>query len=153
MCPFWVCHMGDSSEAVWWRGLRSRHWSVGGLQRALLGFVALPLIVVAALGIRFGFDQVNRYQEELLKNDLELVAQVIRIPIGEALSKGDIEAVRVALESVFTIDRIYGAAVYDVNGDRVASGGIADDALSPITIPDHALLCHYKQDDYWHLRD
>lgn len=151
MCTFWVCHMGDSIKPVTARRQRSRRWSVGGLQRALLGFVALPLIVVAALGIRFGFDQVNRYQEELLRNDLELVAQVIRIPIGEALSKGDLEAVRVALQSIFTIDRIYGAAVYDVNGDRVASGGIADDDLSHSTIPEQVLLTGEKQEDYRHV--
>lgn len=140
--------MDNSSKVATSRGDVSRRWSVGGLQRALLGFVALPLIVVAALGIRFGYDQLNRYQAELLKNDLELVAQVIRIPIGEALSKGDLEAVRVALQSIFTIDRIYGAAVFDVNGDRVASGGIADDDLSHSAIPEQLLLTGEKQEDY-----
>lgn len=140
--------MGNPGKPVVWRKSALRCWSVGGLQRTLLGFVALPLIVVAALGIRFGFDQVNRYQEELLKSDLELVAQVIRLPIGEALAKGDLEAVRVALQSIFTIDRIYGAAVFDVNGNRVASGGIADDDLRHSTIPKQVLLTGEKQEDY-----
>lgn len=140
--------MGDSATTDSLRWKDARRWSVGGLQRALLGFVALPLIIVAALGIRFGFDQVNRYQEELLKNDLELVARVIRIPIGEALAKGDIEAVRVALQSVFTIDRIYGASVFDVDGHRVASGGIAEDDLSHSVIPQQLLQTGEKQEDY-----
>lgn len=140
--------MGGSPVTDTQRWQDSRRWSVGGLQRALLVFVALPLIVVAALGIRFGFDQANRYQEELLKNDLELVAQVIRLPIGEALANEDIEAVRVALQSVFTIDRIYGASVFDVDGNRVASGGIAEDDLSHSVIPQQLLQTGEKQEDY-----
>ena len=120
----------------------------GGLQRALLLFVALPLIVVAAMGIRFGFDQANRFQEALLKNDLELIAQAVSIPVGDALARKDVEAVAMALQSVFTIDRVYGASVFDVNGERVASGGIAERDLTNSVIPGRIQATGEKQESY-----
>ncbi len=120
----------------------------GGLQRALLLFVALPLIVVAALGIRLGFDQINRYQETLLRNDLELIAKAVSIPVGEALERGDGEAVAMALQSVFTIDQVYGASVFDINGERVASGGIAERDLTNSVIPGRIQATGEKQEAY-----
>ena len=137
-----------SREAI---GNRMTTWPfrlAGGLQRALLLFVALPLIAVAGMGIRFGFDQANRFQETLLKNDLELIAQAISIPVGDALARKDVGAVAMALESVFTIDRVYGATVFDVNGERVASGGIAERDLTNSVIPERIQATGEKQEAY-----
>jgi len=120
----------------------------GGLQRALLLFVALPLIAVSAMGIRFGFDQANRFQETLLKNDLELIAQAISIPVGDALARKDVEAVAMALQSVFTIDRVYGASVFDIQGERVAAGGIAERDLTNSIIPGRIQATGEKQESY-----
>lgn len=120
----------------------------GGLQRALLLFVALPLIAVAAMGIRVGFDQANRFQETVLKNDLELIAQAISIPVAEALARRDVEAVAMALQSVFTIDQVYGASVFDINGERVASGGIAERDLTNSVIPGRIQATGEKQESY-----
>lgn len=119
-----------------------------GLQRTLLLFVALPLIVVAALGIRLGFDQANKFQENLLKDDLELIGRAIRIPVGEAMAKGDREAVQLALESVFTIDRVYGASVFNLQGERMASGGIAERDLTRSVIPEKIMATEQKQEQY-----
>ena len=107
----------------------------GGAQRSLLVFIALPLLLLSALGIRIGFDQANSHQQALLKSDLELIARAIRIPVGEALSKGDDNAVSVALQSIFTIERVYGASVFDRAGNRIASGGIAEKDLTSSSIP------------------
>ncbi len=119
-----------------------------GAQRTLLLSVALPLIVVTALGIAFGFEQVRRYQQELLKSDLELIARAIRIPVGEALARDDQEGVRVALQSIFTIDRVYGASVFDREGNRIASGGIAERDLSSSRIPGLIETTGEKQEAY-----
>lgn len=121
---------------------------LGGLQPTLLVFVALPLILVSALAIRVGFEQANKFQESLLKNDLELIARAVRITVGEALARQDTEAVETALQSVFTIDRVYGASVFDVEGRRVASGGFAETDLSDSTIPRQIMASGEKKESY-----
>ena len=120
----------------------------GGVQRSLLLFIALPLLLLAALGIRLGYDRANDFQQQLLKNDLELIARAIRLPVGEALAKGDDEAVRVALQSIFTIDRVYGASVFDRKGNHVASGGMAETDLTASTIPGVIEATGEKQESY-----
>ena len=122
--------------------------TAGGVQRSLLVFIALPLLLLSALGIRIGFDQANSYQQALLKSDLELIARAIRIPVGEALSKGDDNAVSLALQSIFTIERVYGASVFDRAGNRIASGGIAEKDLTSSSIPGMIEDTGEKQEAY-----
>ncbi len=120
----------------------------GGSQRTLLLVVAVPLILIAALGIRMGFEQLNKQQQALLKSDLELIARAIRIPVGEALARGDTEGVSLALQSLFTIDRVYGVSVFDREGRRLASVGIAEQDLSQSVIPRQIDLTGEKQEAY-----
>ena len=122
--------------------------ALGGLQPTLLVFVALPLVLVAALATRVGFEQANQFQEAVLKSDIELIARAVRITVGEALAHHDKEAVETALQSVFTIDRVYGASVFDVEGRRVASGGFAETDLSNSTIPEQVLASAEKKESY-----
>src|SRR5690606_32230729 len=68
-----------------------------GLQRSLLLFVVLPIVLLTALGIRFGLGQASQFQEQRLKNDLELIGRAISLPVGNALNKGDMHAVELAL--------------------------------------------------------
>lgn len=112
-----------------------RKWAVSGLQRTLLIFVVLPLVLLTALGIRFGLGQANQFQEQRLKNDLELVGRAISIPVGTALNNGELDAVELALESVFVLGEIYGASVFDVDGKRIASAGITETDLTRSIIP------------------
>lgn len=112
-----------------------RSWGLNGLQRTLLLFVVLPLVLLTGLGIRFGLDQANQYQEQRLKNDLELLGRAVSIPIGNAVNNGDREAVESALRSVFVLGEVYGASVFDVDGNRIASAGITVKDLTATTIP------------------
>lgn len=121
---------------------------LGGLQRTLLVFVALPLIVVAALSIRIGFEQANRFQEDLLKGDLELLARAIQIPVADALAVGNIEALEKALASVFTIGKVYGASVFDVDGRRVAAAGTTGGDLTHSPIPQKLAASGEKREEY-----
>ncbi len=109
---------------------------ISSLQRTLLLFVVLPLVLFTALGIRFGLGQASQFQEKRLKNDLELIGRAISIPVGTALDKGDMHAVELALGSVFVLGEVYGASVFDVAGNRIASAGITETDLSGTTIPD-----------------
>lgn len=122
--------------------------AVSGLQLSLLAFVALPLVVVAALAIRVGFEQANRFQETLLKSDLELIARAIQAPVGEALASNDSEGLETALLSVFAIGRVYGASVFDVSGQRVAAAGVTERDLTHSAIPGKLLATGEKREEY-----
>ncbi|MFA5678478.1 MAG: HAMP domain-containing sensor histidine kinase [Pseudomonas sp.] len=109
---------------------------ISGLQRSLLLFVVLPIVLLTALGIRFGLGQASQFQEKRLKNDLELIGRAISLPVGNALDKGDMHAVELALGSVFVLGEVYGASVFDATGNRIASAGITESDLTGTTIPD-----------------
>ncbi|GGE31249.1 two-component sensor histidine kinase [Halopseudomonas oceani] len=109
---------------------------ISGLQRTVLLFVVLPLLLLTALGIRFGLEQASQFQQQRLKDDLELIGRAISIPIGNALREGDQQAIEAALSSVFIIGEVYGASVFDVNGVRLSAAGTTESDLSRTAIPD-----------------
>ena len=108
---------------------------ISGLQRSLLLFVVLPIVLLTALGIRFGLGQASHFQEKRLKNDLELIGRAISLPVGNALDKGDMHALELALGSVFVLGEVYGASVFDAAGNRIASAGVTESDLTGTTIP------------------
>ena len=126
-----------------------RVWTrISGLQQTLLLFVVLPLMLLTALGIRIGLEQANQFQEQRLKNDLELIGRAISIPVGGALSQGDQQAIELALGSVFVLGEVYGASVFDVDGVRIASAGITESDLSRTTIPTEIVATGEGQEGY-----
>src|SRR5690554_5432496 len=88
---------------------------LSGMQRMLLLYVVLPLIIVVGLGLGVGLERLNSQESERLKDDLELIGRAISLPISEALVAGDEEAVRRTLQSIFAIGRVYGASVFDAD--------------------------------------
>lgn len=119
-----------STQASFWPFI-----GLNSLQRTLLLFVVLPLVLLTALGIRFGLDQASQFQNQRLKNDLELIGRAISLPVGTALNNQDLAAVNLALGSVFVLGEVYGASVFDVDGNRIASAGITESDLSDTSIP------------------
>ena len=128
--------------------LKAAWSSANGLQQTLLVFVVLPLMVLTALGIRIGLQQANQFQEQRLKNDLELIGRAISIPVGAALSEGDQPQIELALGSIFVLGEVYGASVFDVNGVRIASAGITEIDLSRTTIPSKIVATGQSQEGY-----
>ncbi|SDU16474.1 sensor histidine kinase [Halopseudomonas salegens] len=118
------------------------------VQRSLLLFVVLPLVLLTALGIRFGLGQAGDYQQERLKNDLELIGRAISIPVGAALSQNDSQAIELALGSVFVLGEVYGASVFDVDGNRIASAGITETDLSRTSIPTRIVATGKQQEAF-----
>lgn len=108
---------------------------LSSLQRTLLLFVVLPLVLLSALGIRFGLEQASQFQNQRLKNDLELIGRAISLPVGTALNNRDWQAVNLALNSVFVLGEVYGASVFDVDGNRIATAGVTESDLSDSKIP------------------
>jgi signal transduction histidine kinase len=86
-------------------------------------FVLLPLLgILVAVGM-LGLRELESQMTRRLQDDIELVARSIRLPIAAAMVRGDVEAVQEALDSVFQIDQVFGAYVYDIAGERVATSG------------------------------
>lgn len=102
----------------------------GSLRFSVLGLVLLPLIITSALGVSYFVSFSNEIQEDRLKEDLGLLARAIRLPISQSLERGEIDHVSYALQSVFEIGRVYGASIYNVNGDRIAAAGITERNLN-----------------------
>tara|TARA_R110000822_G_scaffold16304_5_gene55516 strand:- start:194 stop:1744 length:1551 start_codon:yes stop_codon:yes gene_type:complete len=133
------------TDTQWWK----RPWtSISGVQRTLLLFVVLPLLLLTALGIRFGLGQASQFQEQRLKNDLELIGRAISIPVGAALGQNDQAAIELALGSVFVLGEVYGASVFDVTGTRIAAAGITESDLSRTSIPQRIVTTGEGQEAY-----
>lgn len=121
---------------------------LSGLQRAMLLYVVLPLLLIAGVGIGAGLDRMATLESDRLKDDVELIGRAIRLPIGEALAVNDEEAVRRTLQSVFDIGRIYGASVFDVNGNQVAAAGITERDLTTSQVAQQVVTTGEQQERY-----
>jgi len=102
-----------------------------GLRSALLIYVVTPLI--CALGLS-GYLALNSFEKEVearMKSDLELVARAVQLPLSYALEKDRMGSMMLALESVFSIKRVYSAYVYDKEGAEIAALGLDDPDSEP----------------------
>ncbi|ABI56725.1 ATP-binding protein [Alkalilimnicola ehrlichii MLHE-1] len=93
------------------------------LRLALILQVLVPLALLLAAATWVGMKALESSLEERLEEDVQLIARAIRLPVSHSLEREEEEAVRQALESVFTIGRVYGAYVYDRRGEQVAAVG------------------------------
>ena len=100
-------------------------WRWPRLPHTILVVVVLPVMLASGLGIVWALEVLARTEEARLKDDLALIARAVRVPIGRSLERGDVDAVESALQSIFTIGRVYGASVYAPDGRRIAVAGIA----------------------------
>jgi len=95
------------------------------LRRLLVVYVLLPVAALLAVLVGMTFASVENLLEGRLKKEIELVARSLRMPIEGALRDGDRDRLQEALGAVSEIGRVYGAAVYDAEGRRIAVTGEA----------------------------
>ncbi len=105
------------------QGLFRFRRSAWSLRWALILMVLLPLLGGMALVTYIALWTLESAAEKRMQEDVELMARAIRLPISTSLEDGEEGAVRQALESVFRIGRIYGAYVYDADGELIAAVG------------------------------
>lgn len=96
------------------------------LRLTLVLSIVVPLIAFSGAAIYLGLGAVERNLNDRLREDLELVARAISGPMSRAMSEGDEIVMGESLQSIFRIARVYGASVFDENGQQVASLGVAD---------------------------
>lgn len=102
-----------------------------GLRAALLLQVALPLLAVFALLLHSGMTLFERVAERRLQQEIQLVARAIQLPVGAAMERGDLTQVRASLDAVFEIGQVYGAYLFDADGQPLSVRGVVEPA--PIT--------------------
>ncbi len=105
-----------------WLSILSRF----SLRWGLVVNVIIPLLVALSAAAYFGLRALEEIVEQRLQEDVQLVARAIRMPVSYSLEKERFGSVGKALQSVFHIGRVYGAYVYDAQGQRIAAVGAVD---------------------------
>ncbi len=123
-------------------------WPLSSLQRRLLIYVVVPMLMISGVAISVGLQVASDEANERLKSDLELLGRAISLPISDALLNNDLSTVQANLDSVFNIGRVYGASVYNVYGQQVAEAGITETDLSNSQLALQTVQTGVKQDDY-----
>ena len=93
---------------------------------ALVFYVLVPLGVSMALAGYFAMRQWEHQVELRMQSDLEMVARAIQLPLGHAMERNRQGGIEQTLESAISIDSVYGAYTYDLEGKRIASAGRED---------------------------
>jgi len=96
------------------------------LRLTLVVAIIAPLAVTMAATGYLVLAFLEEKVEQRMQKDLELVARAIQLPLSHALERGREGSVALALESAFSIGRVYGAYVYDHRGKQIASAGRVD---------------------------
>lgn len=96
------------------------------LRHAFLLGVLLPLAGLSASVVLLMVNWAERSLESRLQGEIELISRAVTPGISTNLERGDDDEIRRSLDSLFSIRRVYGAAVYDDAGELVVSAGIAD---------------------------
>lgn len=99
------------------------------LRFQLVVLLLLPLALFGATAVWFTWEGVESLVEKRLQKEIELVARALRVPVEQALQRGQVDNIRRSLDAVFEIGRVYGAYVYDSDGERIAAAGEARPGL------------------------
>ena len=109
----------------------------GNLRRVLLVRVALPVLVILSIILSAGQLLVSHFIEERMQRDLQLVARAVYLPISQAMARNDLEQMQNSMASLFGITEVYGAYLFDADGQPIISFGVvnptqaqAEDALT-----------------------
>lgn len=119
MCYIGTLHEGRSHSPL------SRPNAAGAqsLRLAVSLSVFVPVMAVIALGGWLALHSLERQTVARMQDDIRLVAETLRPPLGYSLELGRTGAVASALDSARRLGLVYGIYVYDRDGQRVASVG------------------------------
>ncbi|MCP1726357.1 signal transduction histidine kinase [Natronospira proteinivora] len=106
--------------------------------RLLLGIV-LPLLVAVLLTMTAVLATIEQRAEQRMQQDIELIAHAIQLPVSYSMERDRRGSVHQALESVFQLDQVYGAYVYDSDGEQIAAVGAVRPRHEPDIVQDVTL--------------
>lgn len=93
------------------------------LRLTLVLIVVLPLAGSMGVTVTAVLSAFERYTQNRMEEDVELVARSLETPISRALQRDREGAVLEALRSAFDFNRVYGAYLYDEEGTLTAAIG------------------------------
>ena len=96
----------------------------------LLWALLLPLLTISAFTGWYSIQLLEGHTKQRMQQDIELIARAIRLPLSHAMERGYQRTVQQALDSAFSIDRVYGAYVYDSDGNTIAASGFQQGKLA-----------------------
>lgn len=99
------------------------------LRRAMLLGILAPVALLSALLVLLVALWAERSLEARLQGEIELIARSVAPSISRRLGDGDIRGIRDSLDSLFSIRRVYGVAVYNTRGELLVAAGTADNTL------------------------
>ncbi|MFN2327593.1 MAG: sensor histidine kinase [Chromatocurvus sp.] len=99
------------------------------LRRAMLLGILAPIALLSAILVLVVALWAERSLEARLQGEIKLIARAVAPSISTRLGEGDIRGIRDSLSSLFSIRRVYGAAVYNVGGELLVAAGTADNTL------------------------
>lgn len=99
------------------------------LRRAMLLGILAPIALLSALLVLVVALWAERSLETRLQGEIELIARSVAPSISQRLGDGDISGIRDSLDSLFSIRRVYGVAVYNARGELLVAAGTADNTL------------------------
>lgn len=103
--------------------LYAGQYELFNLRNALIAFILTPLLLIMGLGGWYLLNTLEKHATASMREDIELIARSIRLPLSHALESGQHEILLQTLLSAFDIRRVYGIHVYDQHGKPVATGG------------------------------
>ncbi len=94
-----------------------------GLRFYLIVLLALPLIAVIAVTGYISLQRLENRLEQQMQEEIALIARALRGPLEDALLKGHKESLSQTLYSAFRFGRVYGAYIYNPEGEKIATSG------------------------------
>lgn len=105
----------------------SKHLS---LRLTLIISVVVPLVLAVGSVGYLALRVLEDWAEAGLQQEVALVARAVRLPLGHALELDRQGSVEQVLASVFRINRVYSAYVYDAHGRTIAAVGTGGSVAS-----------------------
>ncbi|MFO7936701.1 MAG: HAMP domain-containing sensor histidine kinase [Kiritimatiellia bacterium] len=96
------------------------------LRTSLVLYVLTPLGVAMVLTGYFALKHWEHQVESRMQSDLEMVARAIQLPLSHAVERNRQGGVEQSLKSAISMDSVYSAYTYDLEGERIASAGRED---------------------------
>jgi len=93
------------------------------LSLTLVVAVLFPFVIAMGLTGWYSINLLEQHSRARMQKDIELIARAIRLPLSHAMERGYEGTVERALESAFSIDRVYGVYVYDRHGETIYVSG------------------------------
>ena len=93
------------------------------LRVILIFYVIVPLALAMGISGYVALRLWERQVSERMQSDLEMVARAIQMPLSHAKERDSQAGIEQALESALSLDTVYGAYAFDLEGSEIASAG------------------------------